>query len=186
MSILDDVLASLRPPDEERPVLDRIMVPERLILPLLTRYAVIERMRRGERPDTHEAKTCNHRLAWADLWGWLEEVIPATKGKACQLNFDQATRPEIEVVGPMPDLPEGAVEITGAQRQEIRILIERVDEDPTALNRYLLWHRLEEMYPEITEGSHQLAILPTGLFVAPRKENDEEECQCKACRSRRD
>jgi hypothetical protein len=188
MSIFDDIKEALQP-SEERPVLDRIMVPERIVIPFLTRYSVIERIRGGDQVDTHEAQTSNQRLAWADFWGWLEKEIPATKGMECRLNLDKATRPEIEVLGPMPTLPEGSLQVEEGLA-EIRVLISVLDETPTAMNRYALWKRLEILYPEIQQGEYQLGIMPTGLYLIPsskekEKEKGKDKCDCPVCRAKR-
>jgi hypothetical protein len=186
MSIFDDIKEALQP-SEERPVLDRIMVPERLIVPFLTRYSVIERIRGGDQVDAHETLTSNRRLSWADFWGWLEREIPATKGMECQLNLNKATRPEIEVLGPMPTLPEGSIQVEEGVA-EIRVLISVLDETPTAMSRYTLWKRIETLYPEIQQREYRLGIMPTGLYLIPSAKEEEEgkdKCDCPVCRAKR-
>lgn len=159
---------------EPEPTLDRIMVPKRLILPLLTRYLALERIaNRSEPVDTYNIQTGNYRLAAADFWAWVETTIPATKNMLCRLNLDNATQPEIEITGPVPAMPEGAIQIADKELSTVRDLIAMYDFDQTALNRYILWDRLEELYPVIKLSKHRVVVNASGIYLIPIEKEDE-------------
>jgi len=158
---------------EPEPTLDRIMVPKRLIIPLLTRYLALERIANRHEPvDSYNIQSGNYRLASADFWAWVEESIPATKNMLCRLNLDNATQPEIEITGPVPAMPEGAIQVDGEHLSTVRNLIAIYDADQTALNRYILWDLLEGLYPTTRNCSYRVSVTANGIYLVP-KEKDE-------------
>jgi hypothetical protein len=158
---------------EPEPTLDRIMVPKRLILPLLTRYRVLEQMANKHEPvESWNIQSGNYRLAAADFWAWVETTIPATKNMLCRLNLDNATQPDIEITGPVPAMPEGTIQIADKELSTVRDLIAMYDSEQTALNRYILWDRLEELHPIAKGSKYRVAVNASGVYLIPIKEDE--------------
>jgi hypothetical protein len=171
--------------------LDTIFVPEHMIDEFYNR--LIEMDDATEKAEDHDEGDEWRNLpgsieAKRRFWGWLEDCIPALKGKDTRLNVSEPAKPRVEVMGEAkpPYLRKGMerepffhIDSSDILEHQLLQLVaegERVSGVRETYANCKLWRFIHRVFPETATGSW--SVVPTvtdGTYICKRLKDEEED-----------
>ncbi|OPZ66122.1 MAG: hypothetical protein BWY85_00058 [Firmicutes bacterium ADurb.Bin506] len=159
---------------------DSVMFPKvhtRRLLELVEEYQA-----KKNKAGYHQAKL--------DLWGFIRDMLPITRGKSCSINYDNARYVMIDIMGPVESHEPGGLTEEGDRilaawefpPERIHRIMELSDLDSASdgpLSRYELWDYLASFIPAIDENpgasfSIRIDTEWKGLLHIQRKDSDDD------------
>jgi len=162
------------PGAEERPVLDSLPVPKQHVVKVLELLQKLRDLEASGNPMGRHAGRY-------EMWSFLHEVMPFTRGKSCQIATAHPTRPVVEVLGdvkvPTPG-KRGVAEVYRIPPEHFFRLFELMDlEDTGPIHSYNLWTFIGSIIPEVAakeESDWTITMQGNDIYVV-RRATDEED-----------